>query len=291
MLRRTFVHVPGVGPTTEWRLWRAGVDDWEGFLASADRVRLNPQVVERISGHLLLSQERLRAGDCAFFRDCLPRQVWWRAYRDFPEQTGYLDIETTGMGDSAEVTVVGLYAGGGMQVFVKDENMAELPATLRQCGLLVTYYGSVFDLPVLRRRFPDLTLQPLHLDLCFLLRRLGLSGGLKAVEQRVGIERSEHTRGLSGFDAVRLWRECERGSREARQLLLDYNREDVIHLPQLAQVAYAGLWSKCLEEFAAWQKRNAEKAARRAGGATGAGRTPGEATELHRQRGAPQPRR
>ena len=265
MLRRTFVHVPGVGATTEWRLWRAGAGDWEEFLASADRLRLKPETVERIAEHLARSRERLEAGDCLFFRDCLPRQQWWRAYPDFARQAAYLDIETTGMGDWAEVTVVGLLAQGRMQVFVRHENLTELPGVLRQCPMIVTFYGSVFDMPFLRSRFSNITFEPLHLDLCFLLRRLGLRGGLKAVEQALGMERSEHTRGLNGFDAVRLWREWERGSRAARQLLLDYNREDVMHLERLAQVAYEGLWQKLLAEYAAWRDRTADKAARRAG--------------------------
>jgi len=255
MLRRTFVHLPGVGPNAERRLWHAGIKTWEDF-ADAKDLRLKPEVRDRLAEHLCLSAQRLDKRDARFFRDCLPRDSWWRAYPDFVREAVYLDIETTGMGGWAETTVVGLLRQGRMQVFIKDENLVELPAALADCKLLITFYGSAFDLPFLRRRFADLACNALHLDLCFLLRRLGLRGGLKAVEQRLGIERSEATRGLSSYDAVRLWREWERGSKEALALLLEYNREDVSNLVPLAKTAYEGLWSACLEGFRAWQERH-----------------------------------
>jgi uncharacterized protein YprB with RNaseH-like and TPR domain len=73
------------------------------------------------------------------------------------------------------------------------------------------------------------------------LRRLGLSGGLKSIERQVGIQRSRETAGLSGWDAVRLWREWRRGSEEAREVLLRYNAEDVVNMVPLADLAYTGL--------------------------------------------------
>lgn len=70
---------------------------------------------------------------------------------------------------------------------------------------LVTFFGSVFDIPYLCAKFPGLRLPPWHFDLCFAARRLALQGGLKHIEQTLGIERSESIRGLDGWDAVRLW--------------------------------------------------------------------------------------
>jgi uncharacterized protein YprB with RNaseH-like and TPR domain len=40
---------------------------------------------------------------------------------------------------------------------------------------------------------------------------------------------------------VRLWREWERGSREALELLKAYNREDIVHLEMLMRFAYERL--------------------------------------------------
>jgi len=54
-------------------------------------------------------------------------------------------------------------------------------------------------------------------------KRIGLSGGLKPIEKEIGIERDRPD--LSGRDAVRLWREYERGDDDALDTLVSYNRE------------------------------------------------------------------
>ncbi|MCX8126599.1 MAG: ribonuclease H-like domain-containing protein, partial [Dehalococcoidia bacterium] len=77
--------------------------------------------------------------------------------------------------------------------------------------------------------------------------RLGLSGGLKAVEVRLGIERE--LKNINGLDAVMLWmRNEKKGDLKALETLLRYNREDVMNLLPLrreidARLAGAGLRS------------------------------------------------
>ena len=92
-----------------------------------------------------------------------------------------------------------------------------------------------------------MALDQIHLDLVHPLRRLGFVGGLKAIESQVGILRSEETTGLGGFDAVRLWHAYDAGDDDALDLLLEYNMEDVVNLEPLAELAYEGLRSLCLD--------------------------------------------
>src|SRR3989475_81008 len=89
--------------------------------------------------------------------------------------------------------------------FIQGDNLEDLPAAMERVKLLVTFNGSRFDVPFLRKAFPRMALDQIHLDLVHPLRRLGFVGGLKAIESQVGILRSEETTGLGGFDAVRLW--------------------------------------------------------------------------------------
>jgi uncharacterized protein YprB with RNaseH-like and TPR domain len=70
-------------------------------------------------------------------------------------------------------------------------------------------------------------------------RRLGLTGGLKAVERAVGIDRDRPD--LSGEDAVRLWREYRRGDERAFETLVSYNRDDTENLRTLADVVASRL--------------------------------------------------
>ena len=91
---------------------------------------------------------------------------------------------------------------------------------------------------MLRNFFPDLALPPLHVDLRFLLARLGYRGGLKKIEPRFGIQRPGEVDGMDGYMAVILWERHQRGDRTALELLLQYNREDVVNLEILMEQAF-----------------------------------------------------
>lgn len=140
---------------------------------------------------------------------------------------GYLDIETSFAGD---VTVFGLLRPGGVVQLVGDAVRAEaIEESLEGLDTLCTYHGEGFDLPVLSRRFGlDLLVRCRSLDLGAECRRRRLRGGLKAVEERLGIPR--RLRGIGGYDAMLLWSRWEDGDPDALETLLAYNREDVVNL-------------------------------------------------------------
>ncbi|HUV03694.1 MAG TPA: ribonuclease H-like domain-containing protein [Armatimonadota bacterium] len=233
MLTSTFVHVQGVGYATERRIWEMGVLSWEHFLDTHRELPLSERKKALIVPRMEESIIRLAQRDHAFFARTLPAKDQWRAISEFGNEVAYLDIETTGCGWDNEITVVGLYDGYNMHTFIRGINLDEFPSAISNFRILVTFFGSGFDLPFIRRTFPQLKLDQLHVDLCFLLRRLGLTGGLKYVERQLGIGRRPEVEGLDGFDAVRLWKEYRRGSREALDLLLTYNKEDVMNMEAL----------------------------------------------------------
>lgn len=238
MLDKTFVHIQGIGYQTEKRLWSQGAKNWEAFLADPVAFKISRLPLASVIEVVERSPAALARGDYRFFEQRLPSRDHWRTLDAFPGRVQYLDIETDGGSDFDSVTVIGLYDGTTLRQFVRGENLLQFEEALDETALLVTFYGGGFDLPVLRRAFPRMRFDQLHLDLCPALRRLGLRGGLKAIEKALGMERSQETTGLSGWDAVRLWREWRYGSREARDLLLSYNAEDVVNMAPLARLAY-----------------------------------------------------
>jgi uncharacterized protein YprB with RNaseH-like and TPR domain len=135
----------------------------------------------------------------------------------------YLDIETT---FSGAISVIGMYCPGRgtTQLVGGGVNDLNLYAALADVTTLVTFNGSGFDLPVIRKRLlADLRAEYDHRDLLYICRKRGLRGGLKVVEQRLGIARA--TAGISGFDAPRLWARYERLDDEAAlKTLLAYKR-------------------------------------------------------------------
>ncbi len=229
-------------------LWHGGIRTWDDFSGRARPFRVSSRLAERIEYELVRSQQALHHRRHRYFARCLPSRDQWRAWSEFRNEVAFLDIETTGLSIGRDaVTVVGLYDGTKRQSFVKDDNLEDLPRAVAGAKLLVTFNGSHFDVPFLRKAFPRIALNQIHIDLLHPLRRLGFRGGLKSIESQLGILRSEETSGLMGFDAVRLWHRYEDGDDDALDLLLAYNMEDVVNLEPLAAFAYEGLRSLCLD--------------------------------------------
>src|SRR5258708_23901960 len=136
------------------------------------------------------------------------------------------------------VTMVGLYDGRKYEVFVEGDKLQELPAQLRNCSVVVTFNGAGFDLRFLKVAFPDLKLPPIHIDLRWVTRKLGMKGGLKSVEEKLGLKRAEEVEDLTGYDATVLWAKHLRGEKSALAQLIQYNTEDVVHLKAIMEIAY-----------------------------------------------------
>lgn len=247
MLEASFIHVQGVGRTTELRLWEAGASSWEDYLGRPDQEwPVSPALRARLSDTVHESVERLEAEDFAYFAEALPAAEHWRAVPSFGHRMAFLDIETNGGMEPDDITVIGLFDGRTMHQFVKGENLHQFPEALDEAAIIVTFFGTGFDLPFIRRAFPKLPMPQLHVDLCYMLRRIGYRGGLKSIEGQMGIRRSNATTGLSGMDAVRLWNEYLRGNRRALQTLLHYNAEDVRNMSDLLSEGYRKLTTRVL---------------------------------------------
>jgi hypothetical protein len=237
MLRHTFIHAPGIGPVREAAIWDRGVHTWGEYLMAHDDGRFPEPHYADLPDLIAWSHRALDEGDLAFFARRLPQDEHWRLYEDFGHAAAYVDIETTGLSAGFDrITVVAMHTDAGTDLFVRGRNLRDFPAAAAAFPLVVTFNGAVFDLPFLAREF-DGWWPVAHIDLRFALRRLGLRGGLKAIERQTGLARSSDVDGMTGWDAVRLWRSHERGDPRALDRLLDYARYDVVNLKPLAAQA------------------------------------------------------
>jgi uncharacterized protein len=247
VLRATFLHLSGVGPVTEAELWQAGLRDWQELLARREELGLSASTRVRLEREVLASERALTERDAGWFGRRLPEREHWRLYPEFAKETAFLDIETTGLSPyEGIVTVVSVHGASGTRTFVAGEDLEELPAYLRRFRVLVTFNGSRFDLPFLSVAFPQLIAPPVHIDLRFLLYRLGHAGGLKRIEERLGIGGRSGVEGIHGLDAVRLWQEFRRGSSAALDRLVRYNRADTVNLEPLLRLGVAELERRVL---------------------------------------------
>lgn len=245
MLTSTFIHAPGIGPVTERSLWEQEIISWDGYLnrdASAAGLRIPARHRATLDRVIAASVEALDAERVDYFARHLATRDHWRATSEFP-RLGYLDIETDGGYDPDSITIIGISDGFDAKLYTKGINLAEFAFDCQEFDGFVTFFGGGFDIPFLKRRFPVLErvfADRLHVDLCPLLKSVGYSGGLKSIERQLGIARRPETDGLSGMDAVRLWRAYRRGGAQAEdalRLLHAYNEEDVVNMKRLLEIA------------------------------------------------------
>ncbi len=238
MLKNTYIHIPGIGATTEKRIWECGIKNWEDYLKNHDILKLPRAKKRQLLSGVEESIEQLSAGNHIFFARRLPASLQWRAYRHFSEKTAYVDIETTGLSAECDsITMIGIYNGKETKTYVRGINLEEAPAELVKYKQLITFNGARFDLPFIEHEFPG-TIDHLHIDLLYPLKKIGYSGGLKRIESYLGMKRSDETEGMTGLDAVRLWHRYERGDEEALDILIRYNKEDVVNLEKIIRMTY-----------------------------------------------------
>ncbi len=248
MLESTFIFLKGIGESTEQRLWDQGIDTWSAFLGHPSIPYISPARKFYYNQDLLEAIQNLTAGNSKFFARLLKTRDHWRLFQTFRSRTAFLDIETDGNPpETGEITLVGIYGNGTMTTLIQREslNSKRLNQELSQYDLLVTFFGSGFDLPYIRYKFPKVMLDHPHFDLCFAARRLGFKGGLKHIETEFGLSRSQQVAGLTGWDAVQLWHAWQAGDSQAGTQLVQYNEADAKNLEPLAELLYDKLVQHC----------------------------------------------
>lgn len=249
MLTSTYIHIPKVGKSTEHKIWASGMTTWDEFIKHHDTVPIPRSKRNIILEGIDESMERLDNRDSEFFANTLPNSEHWRAYRHFSNSIAYVDIETTGLSKSHDyITVIGVYNGNRAKTFVHGINLDDVVNELKRYEFIVTYNGASFDLPFIKKEYPELEFNQLHVDLMYPLRKLGLKGGLKSIEKSLGIARSVDTVEISGFDAVVLWDRYQKGDDSALDLLLEYNREDIVNLETILDTMHPRLIDKTFSD-------------------------------------------
>lgn len=235
MLDHTFIHLPDCGPRTERKLWEQGVLTWDDFLETFAGSMPHKNYCTRIAS----SKYALGRRDAPYFAQVLPKDELWRCFPHF-DRTVYLDIETTGLSaEHNELTVIGLFDGKRTHSYIQGINLEDFVKDIRRYTSVVTFNGSLFDLPFLRKAMPGVPLPALHIDLRFVLSSLGVRGGLKNIEKQFGFQREDDLAGLTGYDAVKLWKKyIEKKDKDVLDRLVRYNAADIGNLQHLLGWAY-----------------------------------------------------
>ncbi len=236
MIKHTFLFLLRISAKKEQTLWQNGIKDWQDFLKTEKIKGISIKTKLYYNHKLKEAQQALQENNSSWFIGKLPPKEMWRLYDYFKEESCFLDVEV----DSHEkVIMVGISNYYQTNQFVVGVNLEKdlLQTELEKYKLLITFNGSAFDLPKLKKQF-SLEIKIPHLDLKPPCLNLGWKGGLKEIETQLNLKRPAHLRG----SPVDLWKAFHAsGDREYLELLLEYNREDIENLKAITEKIYLKL--------------------------------------------------
>lgn len=245
MISQSFIFLDKVGRTTENKIWQT-VSDWDSFLKKEKIPGLGLKKKKFYDSQLLKTKTALINRDLKTLAKIFPKNEHWRLYNKFKERILFFDIETGSY--YSDITVLGAYDGEEYYCFVKGCNLEKelIKKLFDSYDILVSFNGSSFDIPVINRFFGKIiTEDKIHIDLRHVLFRLGFSGGLKSIEEVLGIARKKEIINFQGSDAGYLWQEYMLTKNEdCMKLLIEYNEADCRNLEPLAEFAIKKLWKQ-----------------------------------------------
>ena len=229
LLRRSFLHLPGINAPEEAKLWAEGISDWKDLIRHIPvQLDLYRKRGSALQSAVEASEEALADRDIAFFAKRLPKRELYRVAASFPENCVFLDIESTGLSTYYDrVTLVGWSVGSTYTALVDPGRIEQLERDLHEHSIIVTFNGSLFDLPFLAKSFKTDWSGLFHVDLRYLAKRVGLTGGQKKIEVEIGLTREGSLEGIAGAEAVALWFDYKEGDLNALRDLVRYNHADI----------------------------------------------------------------
>jgi hypothetical protein len=214
VITSTFQIAPGLGPRAEHRLWDAGVTQWSDYCSGRGFGKLRTS--QRTDAALRVAIDdatcALASGNVDGLAARLPSREHWRLFSAFGAGAAYLDIETSD--DTvgfAGISAIGVLDRSGPRFLLAGRDLHRFPEVALGWSMLVTFNGLSFDVPILRRAFPEW--QP---PVC-------------------------HIAGLDGSDTGWLFRRAREGDRDALRRFAEYNLYDAINLRTLMAYAYNAL--------------------------------------------------
>ncbi len=244
MIEESFIFLKDVSYKTENLIW-SQAKDWSTFLSTPTLSGISPKKKFFHDAQIRQAQKSLMQENVRALSQLFPKREHWRLYDWFKDDAVFLDIETTMSYGS--ITVIGLYDGKEVKQLVNGFNLDKdlLKRELSQYKLLVTFNGASFDIPVIQRYFKDIVPNIPHIDLRSVCTRIGWTGGLKKIEQDIGIKRPGELEGMAGGDAVILWDKfMHTEDKTYLDKLLLYNEQDIVNLKPLANQSISRLWEK-----------------------------------------------
>ncbi|MBN1293738.1 MAG: ribonuclease H-like domain-containing protein [Candidatus Latescibacteria bacterium] len=232
ILTSTFLHFNSIGKIKEYDFWRNGITSWDDLQRYLEGYQLslfNDNYKNPLLQEIDASRKALLEKDSDYFSSKLPSREYYRIVLSFYEKTLFLDIETTGLSKYYDyITLIGWSYKGKYHYLIKGDNDNLLRKHLSDAKCIVTFNGSIFDIPFLKQEIKDLKIPQTHVDLRFLSKRVGLHGGQKEIERQINIKRPKGIEEIDGKAATILWYKYRQGDLKSLKSLIKYNYRDVL---------------------------------------------------------------
>ena len=207
-IKSTFIHLNKVGIKTEKELWNKKILTWDDYQTQIESTNL---FFQKTTSALTESFQALEKGDIDFFAKTLPPKEYFRLALSFPKDVIFLDIETTGLSQYYDhITMIGWSIGGKYDYYVQGIHEEDkFRNALKKAKIIVTFNGSIFDIPFMKNYFKDIEVPQCHIDLRFLAKSVDLAGGQKSIEEQIGFKRNKTLKRrdtLFSYHQTRLWR-------------------------------------------------------------------------------------
>jgi uncharacterized protein YprB with RNaseH-like and TPR domain/predicted nuclease with RNAse H fold/dephospho-CoA kinase len=225
-IKSTFIHLNKVGLKTEKELWAKMILTWEDYQTTIEKKDL---FFNEEFSRLKKSFQAFNSKNIDFFAEELPKSEYYRLALSFPEDVIFLDIETTGLSQYYDhITMIGWSIDGEYDYYVHGiNNESKFREALKKAKIIVTFNGSIFDIPFIKNYFEDIETPLCHIDLRFFAKKAGLSGGQKSIEDQIGFKRNKSLKDTNGYMATVLWDEYKWGKKTSLEKLIAYNHSDV----------------------------------------------------------------
>lgn len=225
-IQSTFIHLDKVGIHKENELWSKNILSWENYKENIERTNL---FFDKIDSRLYSSINAYEEKDIDFFSKRIKKSEYYRLAISFPEDVLFLDIETTGLSRYYDhITMIGWSINNEYNYFINGiSDITNFINIVKRAKIIVTFNGSIFDLPFIKNFLPQIEFPHCHIDLRFFSRRFNLTGGQKAIEEKIKFKRPKSLKNTDGYIATILWDEYKWGKKSSLEKLIAYNFSDI----------------------------------------------------------------
>jgi uncharacterized protein len=239
MIENTFQAFKGISNAKEKKLWADGIESWKNFVKQDKIKGLSHERKKTIDYKIMECMKKLHERDDRYFVSILPLKLHYRYYPMIRDELLFLDIESYGYNRMHEITIIGLGNTEYVKLIRADRtDSSEIRRIISECKGIVTYNGRSYDLPILKKRYGIDFSGKFIIDLRHMMRELGYVGGLKKIEEEMGIKRKLSHKIMNG-DPINLWKAYKAtGESHFIELLAEYVEADVSSLPIMLDYAY-----------------------------------------------------